>query len=639
MLTLQLGAAGGRFPAAIGGLRPDSPLVFSQWVESGQHRGIRVFDYRDGRDRARLTLTNIQAPEMPFAISRDGSLFASLDPGQPVVMSLPDGAPVMGLILPPAPGQAGPTSRIAAVAFDAPGRSLVAVREHPATAELLVWDLRGGGDRRSPVVTPIVRGSRFAMSADGKLAFVSDPRTIRVINQAASPAIDLKLPSDYSGGQPAFDETGETLVTTSQGRTAGRTAIQTWRLPDGSLTGTFELSFAPKALTLAPGGRFLAGNDDRDLVIIDLSRRGEVLRVPQAWQIPVRTLAWSQGADRVTSVGGPADGLAFWELQISELVRGLGPVAGPMFGVDRSGNWFPVLSRDPTRSDVVRLVNATDGAERTPLPLSGRGTGVAILWSAIDGSRIGVRSVVPGNQPSSGVSHIVDVVDTSSGATISHKDFGPTPGGNGVISGAFLPNGELHVVHQTVRTRTAIVWNVTTNREVWRTPSDAPRFSSTGRHVYGSVDGRLDVWSYPDKVRINGVPTKTTERGIDVSADGSSLLTTSEDMTLNVWDLKSGRRRFGVALETSRGTVTTAVSVDGRYLCVAYSTGWIELWDMRAAISLFEWRTPLPQLARVSFRPNGERLSLQGPSVQTYVLDLGFLHKELAQLGLGWSVK
>jgi hypothetical protein len=56
-------------------------------VESGQHLGIRVFDYRDARDRARLTLTGIQAPELHFAISRDGTLFASLDPGQPVVMS------------------------------------------------------------------------------------------------------------------------------------------------------------------------------------------------------------------------------------------------------------------------------------------------------------------------------------------------------------------------------------------------------------------------------------------------------------------------------------------------------------------------------------------------------------------------
>jgi hypothetical protein len=37
-----------------------------------------------------------------------------------------------------------------------------------------------------------------------------------------------------------------------------------------------------------------------------------------------------------------------------------------------------------------------------------------------------------------------------------------------------------------------------------------------------------------------------------------------------------------VQLEASRGIVDTAISVDGRYLCVAYSAGWIELWDMMA---------------------------------------------------------
>jgi hypothetical protein len=40
------------------------------------------------------------------------------------------------------------------------------------------------------------------------------------------------------GPNQQFDDTGEMLVTTSQGRTAGRTAIQTWQLPAGNLIST-----------------------------------------------------------------------------------------------------------------------------------------------------------------------------------------------------------------------------------------------------------------------------------------------------------------------------------------------------------------------------------------------------------------
>jgi hypothetical protein len=63
-------------------------------------------------------------------------------------------------------------------------------------------------------------------------------------------------------------------------------------------------------------------------------------------------LAWSQGADRLTDVGGQLTA-GFWELHLSELVQGLGPISGPMFGFDRSGNWFQcsaVTRHGPTPS-------------------------------------------------------------------------------------------------------------------------------------------------------------------------------------------------------------------------------------------------------------------------------------------------
>jgi hypothetical protein len=182
-------------------------------------------------------------------------------------------------------------------------------------------------------------------------------------------------------------------------------------------------------------------------------------------------------------------------------------------------------------------VNAADGSERTRCHCPDAVPAARFSGRRLTDQESACDRLFPGLNRLGGQSHRRRRGHIERSHNLAQGLSARRPAANGVISGAFLPNGELHVVHQTVRTRTAIVWNVTTNREVWRTPSDTPRFSSTGRHVYGPVDGRLDVWSYPDRVRVSGwSQQKATDRGIDVLC-GRLVVTDNHKRT---WHSASG---------------------------------------------------------------------------------------------------
>ena len=652
MVAVRLGMGAGRVPAPIVGLRADSPVVFTEWTGGGELRGIDVFDYRSGRSVARLPIT-IRASLTSYALSPDGSTFASLVSADPGLWSLPAGTVKSPLKIPPyqVPEGVTGTADVQSASFDSSGRFLVAVRgirvaTPPAPADLLIWDVAAPGQAKDPTTMPIVPGGTFSMSADGRIAFASDPRTVRIVTLSDLKSTVVHLPGDYTGSRLSFDATGQWLATASRSQTPARTALQLWSTSDGRLTDTIEVPFSPQVVSLSRGKRLLAAQNSRDLVVIDVERRSEVLRFSNAWQNPLLELVWNDEATQLTSLGTPTDGLAVWEVQFGDSIRRVGPASGTMFGFDRTGTVLPVFTRQSTAPDAVRLLRSTDGSLLRELQLPAeRSVGAVFLWTSADGRRIGIRTLVPPQQASTGaqrggavedLAHVVRVLDAGTGKILAAKDFGSVAAGNGVVAGVFTPEGDLVVAYQPTYSD-AVLWNVTADREIWRGAAGTPRFSANGRLFWGLDAGSVAIRNVAGDRIIARLPTARGERILDIDGNGTFLLTATEANSLVMRNLSDGRSRSEVPLESSRGTVSAALDPTGRMVLVAYSGGWVEFWRVQTGTKLLEWKTPLPQLSRVSFSPDGASVSLQGPGLQTLILNLSDLRTRLERINLNWS--
>lgn len=139
---------------------------------------------------------------------------------------------------------------------------------------------------------------------------------------------------------------------------------------------------------------------------------------------------------------------------------------------------------------------------------------------------------------------------------------------------------------------------------------NAVSFSPDGQYALGGgSDGEAKVWevvSGDDVQTINGLDGHPI--AVDLSSDGSMLLTLTSESTLQLWDLETGALHHN--LETSPNSVLTACfSPDGnRVLGGAGQGGTLRIWDVKSGEPEYTFDEHEEPVFSAAFSPDGSRI-------------------------------
>jgi WD40 repeat protein len=143
-------------------------------------------------------------------------------------------------------------------------------------------------------------------------------------------------------------------------------------------------------------------------------------------------------------------------------------------------------------------------------------------------------------------------------------------------------------------------------------------FSRNGSWLaLGSPETYATLWHLPEG-RLHAVLNQgAMVRAAVFSPDARTLLTTADDLTVQLWDVQTGKartppqvtpRRPGARLETGQALRAAAMHPDGRRFVTGGSDGAARLWDLRNGLPLGEPAEFDGEVKAAEFSPDGQRL-------------------------------
>lgn len=139
-------------------------------------------------------------------------------------------------------------------------------------------------------------------------------------------------------------------------------------------------------------------------------------------------------------------------------------------------------------------------------------------------------------------------------------------------------------------------------------------FTPDGWHaVSGSDDHTLNLWDlHTGRELRTFLGHQGSVETVVLTSDGRYVLSGSVDRTLKLWDLQSGEERF--TLSGHKGGIFSAkVTSDGRHALSGSSDGTIKLWDLQSARNVHTFLGHMGGVTAVAISPNG-RHALSGSS-------------------------
>jgi serine/threonine protein kinase/WD40 repeat protein len=646
--------------------RSDNTLAVRRLITGPTNRGWRVFDYASGREVARLEgKARFYRDPSIAAVSRDGALMAALDTEGLSLFVLPSGRLRKLLKLPndsEAVLQGGGSTEFNSLAFGSidisPDNRYIAASESygapwARTSRILLWDLQEEADPRVLGSSTSSIPSSVSFDPLGRyVAFASSDSTVMIVdlsNSERTVEINLLGPGTISRGKLVFNQQGNLLAVPLSNKVmiwdrmanSWRSVLQTESIESGS----------SRAIAFSPDGSLLAVSLDSAIGIFDLTRKTEIYRLPKAHLRSISQLHWQLDGKHLFSCSDIGlDGIKRWELFLDSLAANIGGLGEKFFGVSSTGRWLPMIM-----GTSISLIDVRTGLEekRFPLTEAEREDSVNVLLSP-DDQKMGIYTV-----------HAARLVDLTTGLEIASRRMG-------IGSAAFSSAGRFLLM---TFAQPKDVYDIESGRVVWSAPTSTALFSGIGSrraawNAPGSTTfflegGRFIIGRYPRIIpsrRQYLVTTVVWESGgfreiarfgrsgwpSTVSNDGTCLVTTfsngfpfiprSSEDSVAAWDLRSGKKRFGIRISLSRSmpTVSCVISPDSRALALGYTDGSVRFFDLRTGVELFEWQTPLGNISRLSFGPDGKFICAQDPQSPSQILDLGRLSGELTKLGLDW---
>ncbi|MCY3759810.1 MAG: T9SS type A sorting domain-containing protein [Gemmatimonadetes bacterium] len=404
--------------------------------------------------------------------------------------------------------------------------------------------------------------------------------------------------------------------------------LQTRRvLDDGTIRlGKGRIGLGDRAVAVSPDGRGLAVASGTGIWLYDAALRGPpLLRLPAG---EVHSLAFSPGGT-LLAAGGPEGGsVELWHVDAGQRIADIGPGSGCVaFAPDGTtlafgspggavGLWDVAAGTDAGTLEghsglVHSLAFSPDGAtlasgsadKSVRLWDVGTGTNTAILPAHRDA----VNSVAfspDGRTLASGSDRSVELWDAAAGTNTAtllvHR--------GGVRSVAFSPDGSSLACGS--EGGAVLLWDLASRsaetfsgHTAWI--NSVAFFPDGTRLVSGSADGAVRLWDVAtgSSSSLEGHAGKVAS--VSFSPDGATLASGSENSVL-LWDLGTGGTS---SLEGHSAVVrSVAISPDGRTLASGSEDNSVKLWDLGTGKNTVTLHNHLKAVTSVAFSPGGALL-------------------------------
>lgn len=404
----------------------------------------------------------------------------------------------------------------------------------------------------------------------------------------------------------SFSPDGKRVVSTSN----EDSIIRIWDAESGQKLNNLEGSLLIDHLTsvaFSPNGKRVVAASQNNIVQVWDTETGEELNTQMSHYDIVNSAFFSPDGESIVSASDDGT-VCIWDVESGRKIKTFTEYED---GISESGFSFAAFSPDGKRvvsaswDSTVRIWDV--GSGKALNILEGHAAPVRSANFSPDGKRVVSAS-------DDGTIRIWNVetgqtLKTLEGESLSAYSFTDddkpflSSGSNPVCSASFSPDGKRIV---SASQKTVSIWDAETGEELVRLEGHASlintaSFSPDGKSIVSaSNDKTVRIWNFETCTEVK--ITKGHHVVSPISPDGRSVVLASG----SIWDAFTGREV--ITLKGCSNLVSAAFSLDGKRIASISEDNSVHVWDVESGRELKSLEERVPDFSSITFSPNGKNI-------------------------------